>query len=63
MKTPEMKQQEAADRAKRRSTLSLEEQLALCDTRPGNSAKERARLQLAIASHTKKSKKKEVEES
>ena len=63
MKTPEEKRQQAADRAKERSTLSLEEQLALCDARPGNSAKERARLQLAIASHTKEKKGKKGEPS
>ena len=54
MKTLEVKRQEAADRDKRRSTLSPEEQLSIIETRPGTSAKERAKLQLAIASRTKR---------
>lgn len=36
--------QEAAVRKESRSLLTNEDQLALLDTRPGNSARERARL-------------------
>jgi len=39
----------AAKRVAERAKLTLEEQLAVCDTRPGNSARERARITAAIA--------------
>jgi len=58
MKTLEMKRREAVDRANKRSTLSPEDQLTALATRRGGSVKERARLQLAIASRTKEKKEK-----
>lgn len=55
---PQRKAQRIADgelRAEERATRSDEEQLALLDLRPGNSSKERARLEANIEERAAKS--------
>ncbi len=55
---PQRKAQRIADgelRAEERATRSDEEQLALLDLRPGNSCKERARLEANIEGRAAKS--------
>jgi hypothetical protein len=45
VKTLKQKQEEAAERASKHAKRSIEDQLALIEKRPGNSAGERERLE------------------
>lgn len=54
MKPKSQKRKEAQDRAKKYSSMSLEDKIALVESRPGESKRELARLKAKLAQKSKK---------